>query len=149
MILHSFGKAWDQALTNPTIPTVDELSNRLVRVSLPSDHVQTAPESYALVSDYSDCGGGGRGRGHGQGRFFSLLNARLVMLLNPPYILSQRLNWQLFFLTVSTRSIYNWRQLSRPPPQPLLLNMVILSLSFSLYTYWMGFVLWWFGAFDW
>ncbi|GAU20878.1 hypothetical protein TSUD_120700 [Trifolium subterraneum] len=48
LILHGlpreYGAVRDQALTNTTIPTVEELIDRLTRVSLPSDDTKTAPE---------------------------------------------------------------------------------------------------------
>ncbi|KAK2418425.1 putative mitochondrial protein [Trifolium repens] len=72
-ILHGlpreYGAVRDQALTNTTIPTVENLIDRLTRVSLPSDDTNTAPESSAFISNFSDRGHGrGRGRGRGKGR---------------------------------------------------------------------------------
>ncbi|KAI5397797.1 hypothetical protein KIW84_063571 [Lathyrus oleraceus] len=56
------------ALTNITIPTVEELIDRLVWVSLPSDDTHTTPESSDFVSKFSNGGRDGRGRGRGRGR---------------------------------------------------------------------------------
>ena len=71
-ILHGLPKEYatvkDQALTNITIPTVEELIDRLTRVSSPSDDTQAIPESSTLISNSNDCGSGGRGRGQGRGR---------------------------------------------------------------------------------
>ncbi|GAU10062.1 hypothetical protein TSUD_423020, partial [Trifolium subterraneum] len=72
-ILHGlpreYGAVRDQALTNTTIPTVEELIDRLTRVSLPSDDTKTAPESSAFIYNSNDRSRGrGRGRGRGQGR---------------------------------------------------------------------------------
>ncbi|XP_050890899.1 uncharacterized protein LOC127096364 [Lathyrus oleraceus] len=53
-VLHDLSKEYssvkDQALTNITIPTVEELIDRLVRVFLPSDDSYTTPESSDFVS---------------------------------------------------------------------------------------------------
>ena len=71
-ILHGLPKEYaairDQALTNTSIPTVEELIDRLTQVSLPGDGTQTNPESSALISNSSDRSSGGRGRGNGRGR---------------------------------------------------------------------------------
>ncbi|PNY13664.1 receptor-like protein kinase [Trifolium pratense] len=60
-----YGAVRDQALTNATIPTVEELIDRLTRVSLPSDDTKTAPESSAFIYNSNDRS---RGRGRGLGR---------------------------------------------------------------------------------
>ncbi|XP_050894398.1 uncharacterized protein LOC127101108 [Lathyrus oleraceus] len=71
-VLHSLPKEYssvkDQALTNTTIPMVEELIDRLVRVSLPSDDTLIAPESSAFVSNFSSGGRSGHSRGRGCGR---------------------------------------------------------------------------------
>lgn len=60
-----YGSVKDHALTNTTIRTIEELIDRLVRVSLPSDDTHTASESSAFVSNFSNGGRGGRGQGRG------------------------------------------------------------------------------------
>ncbi|GAU10216.1 hypothetical protein TSUD_420220, partial [Trifolium subterraneum] len=67
--LIDYGAVIDQGLTNTTIPTVEELIDRLTRVSLPSDDTKTAPESSAFIYNSNDRSRGhGRGRGRDQGR---------------------------------------------------------------------------------
>ncbi|KAI5381827.1 hypothetical protein KIW84_040793 [Lathyrus oleraceus] len=71
-VLHGLSKKCssvkDQAITNITIPTVEELIDRLVRVSLPSDDTHTTLESSAFVSNFNNGGRGRLGRGRGRGR---------------------------------------------------------------------------------
>ncbi|KAI5398191.1 hypothetical protein KIW84_063832 [Lathyrus oleraceus] len=71
-VLHGLSKEYssvkEQVLTNTTIPTVEELIDRLVRISLPSDDTHTTHESSAFVSNFSNGGRGGRGRGRGCGQ---------------------------------------------------------------------------------
>lgn len=68
-VLHGLSKEYtsvkDQALTNTTIHTVEELIDRLVHVSLPSDDTHITHESSTFVSNFSN---GGHGRGRGCGR---------------------------------------------------------------------------------
>lgn len=56
-VLHGFPKEYSlvkyQALTNTTIPTVEELIVHLVRVSLQSDNTHIALESSAFVFNFS------------------------------------------------------------------------------------------------
>lgn len=67
-VLHGLHKNFDsvknQVLTNPNIPTVDELIDRLVRVPLTDGSLKTEVDSAILFTN-SDRGGRGRGRGRG------------------------------------------------------------------------------------
>ncbi|KAI5427306.1 hypothetical protein KIW84_032645 [Lathyrus oleraceus] len=65
------------ALTNTTISTIEELIDRFIRVSLPSDDTYTTPESSAFVSKFSNGGCGcGRGRGRGGRSNFFCIHCR-------------------------------------------------------------------------
>lgn len=67
-VLHGLHKDFDnvknQVLTNPNIPTVDELIDRLFRVPLTDESLKTEVDSAILFTNY-DRGGRGRGRGRG------------------------------------------------------------------------------------
>ncbi|KAG6480122.1 hypothetical protein ZIOFF_063600 [Zingiber officinale] len=61
---HDLTSVKNQVLTNPNIPTVDELIDRLVRVPLTDGSLKTEVDSAILFTN-SDRGGRGRGRGRG------------------------------------------------------------------------------------
>ncbi|XP_074590740.1 uncharacterized protein LOC141846603 [Curcuma longa] len=67
-VLHGLHKDFDnvknQVLTNPNIPTVDELIDRLFRVPLTNESLKTEVDSAILFTN-SDRRGRGRGRGRG------------------------------------------------------------------------------------
>jgi len=84
-ILHDLPKEHatikDQALTNIVIPTVEVLIDRLIRVSLPSDHTHTASKSSALISNSNDHGTGGCGHGQGRGHGRGVEVASVVLIV--------------------------------------------------------------------
>nr|KYP49899.1 hypothetical protein KK1_028398 [Cajanus cajan] len=63
-----YGSVRDQILTNPVIPTVEELIDRLIRVPSPEADPHTESESSAFISSTADRGSRGRGRGRGRGK---------------------------------------------------------------------------------
>nr|KYP52075.1 hypothetical protein KK1_025985 [Cajanus cajan] len=148
-----YGSVRDQILTNPVIPTVEELIDRLIRVPSPEADPHTESESFAFISSTADRGSRGRGRGkggrgnlhctycqrdgHTRDRCYSLhgfpsKTANVVQSPTsaPELKIEPEGNQPItlsHYLPMITKSIFNSRQLNRPLLPSLLLILVILQ----------------------